>query len=404
MQEQINAIKQLIEINNMTESQIDGILIKALGQQASWENCSAICELSDFEDQFCEEEISNEIRWIMELLWRSRIDLNDAKHHAEIAGLDELLAKKDFTEIALTAFAKSRLEALLETRNAEIENLKLALDAAKKPADDLQMECDQLRRDLRERDRVISVLDTEVDSLRLDVKERDQHVSLLKNQIMGFRSNLKADCADIIQQCKEDDIKDHRIEDLERDLTEARKIIIENAEYSEQKIAKRDRQIEELQTEINRLKSWLKKREDQLQVLWANDGKKSKTADPKPNVNDLTVSLKFSNNVILERNRQIEELQITLKNHREQFDDLTSHFEVTLKAIAMNLDGLKGARKPDETREVNGVMTTFRNYDDNLTHHHKTIIIENVQRAIAEEAKKLKRANLKDFSFDEIPF
>lgn len=159
MQEQINAIKQLLETNNITESQIDGILIKALGRQASWESCSTMSELADFEDQFCEEEISNEIRWIMELLWRSRIDLNDAKHHAEIVGLDELLAKKALTEIALTAFAKSRLEALLEARNAEIKNLKLALDAAKKPTDDLQLECDQLRRDLRERDRKIHDLE-----------------------------------------------------------------------------------------------------------------------------------------------------------------------------------------------------------------------------------------------------
>ena len=71
----------------------------------------------------------------------------------------------------------------------------------------------------------------------------------------------------------------------------------------------------------------------------------------------------------------------------------------------MNLNALKGERKPDEIREVNGVMTTFRNYDDNLTHHHKTIIIENLQRAIAEEAKKLKGVNPKDFSFDDdIPF
>jgi predicted RNase H-like nuclease (RuvC/YqgF family) len=206
----------------------------------------------------------------------------------------------------------------------------------------------------------------------MDVKERDQRVSSLKTQITDFRSNLKTDCADIIEQCKEDGNK--------------------------------DRQIKELQAEIDRLKSWLKKREDQLQALWANDDKDSETADPKPNVNDLTISLKFSNNAILERNRQIEELQITTKNHREQFDNLKAHFEVTLKAIAMNLNALKGARKPDETKDVDGVMVTFRNYDGSLTHHHKTIIIENVQRAIAEEAKKLKGANLKDFSFDDIPF
>ena len=124
----------------------------------------------------------------------------------------------------------------------------------------------------------------------------------------------------------------------------------------------------------------------------------------RDDIKGLIESSRLSNNVISERNTQIEELQITLKNHREQFDNLKSHFEVTLKAIAMNLNALKGARRPDETKEVYGVMVTFRNYDDNLTHHHKTIIIENVQRAIAEEAKKLKGVNLKDFSFDDIPF
>jgi DNA repair exonuclease SbcCD ATPase subunit len=166
----------------------------------------------------------------------------------------------------------------------------------------------------------------------------------------------------------------------------------------------KDRQIKELQAEIDRLKSWLKKREDQLQVLWANDAKDSDIKILSGDVKDLCDRLRTSVNQVSERNTQIEELQITAKNHREQFNSLKSHFEVTLKAIAMNLNALKGVRKPDETKEVDGVMVTFRNYDDNLTHHHKTIIIENVQRAIAEEAKKLKTANLKDFSFDDIPF
>ena len=77
---------------------------------------------------------------------------------------------------------------------------------------------------------------------------------------------------------------------------------------------------------------------------------------------------------------------------------------VTLKAIAMNLNGLKGERKPDHVETVDGVQISYRRYDDSLTHHQKTIIIENLQRAIAEEAKKLKSLELKDFSFDEISF
>lgn len=332
MQEQINAIKQLLEINNITESQIDGILIKALGLQASWESCSTICELADFEDQFCEEEISNEIRWIMELLWRSRIDLNDAKHHAEIVGLDELLAKKDFTEIAFTAFAKSRLEALLETRNAEIENLKLALDAAKKPTDDLRMECDQLRRDLRERDREIIRLKECYELFAVALKNELGLESTRESAILEAIANLKAD----INMLKQS---------YEHNLTE------------------RDREIKELQNAID--------------VYQTN---------------------------IQDHKKDIQELEITVKNHREQFDDLKSHFEVALKAIAMNLNALKGERKPDRIELVDGVETRYRDYINNLTHHQKTLIIEHMQLAIAEEAKKLKNTNIKDFSFDEIPF
>jgi len=114
--------------------------------------------------------------------------------------------------------------------------------------------------------------------------------------------------------------------------------------------------------------------------------------------------LRSSLDLITDRDRQIQELQITVKNHHDQFDALKSHFGVLLKAIAMNLNALKGDRKPDREEEVDGVKVRYREYGDNLTHHQKTLIIEHQQRAIAEEAKKLKGANLKDFSFDDIPF
>lgn len=107
---------------------------------------------------------------------------------------------------------------------------------------------------------------------------------------------------------------------------------------------------------------------------------------------------------IQDHKKGIQELEINLKNHREQFENLKSHFEVTLKAIAMNLNALKGERKPDREEEVDGVKVRYRDYSDNLSHKQKTLIIENQQRAIAEEAKKLKGVNLKDFSFDGIPF
>lgn len=107
---------------------------------------------------------------------------------------------------------------------------------------------------------------------------------------------------------------------------------------------------------------------------------------------------------IAERDRKIQELEITVKNHREQFDQLNSHFVVTLKAIAMNLNALKGERKGDREEEVDGVKIRYRSYSDNLTHRQKTLIVEHLQLAIAEEAKKLKAAKLKDLSFDDIPF
>ena len=208
---------------------------------------------------------------------------------------------------------------------------------------------------IAERDRLIEHQREIIDGLRLDVKEKSRDISLLKTTIKGFEAALELANSKAIAP---------NLDAFKSAVDEAvNPALIE-------KIEERDREIEVLRDDIK----------------------------------GLIESSRLSNNVISERNTQIEELQITLKNHREQFDNLKSHFEVTLKAIAMNLNALKGARKPDETKEVYGVMVTFRNYDDNLTHHHKTIIIENVQRAIAEEAKKLKGVNLKDFSFDDIPF
>jgi predicted RNase H-like nuclease (RuvC/YqgF family) len=202
---------------------------------------------------------------------------------------------------------------------------------------------------IAERDRLIEHQREIIDGLRLDVKEKSRDISLLKTTIKGFEAALELANSKAIAP-NLDAFKSAVDEAVNPKLLE--------------KIDERDREIEVLRDDIK----------------------------------GLIESSRLSNNVISERNTQIEELQITLKNHQEQFDNLKSHFEVTLKAIAMNLNALKGARKPDETKEVYGVMVTFRNYDDN------TIIIENVQRAIAEEAKKLKGVNLKDFSFDDIPF
>ena len=179
-------------------------------------------------------------------------------------------------------------------------------------------------------------------------------------------------------------------------------------------------------TEIERLRSENKslKEENALQqttikgFMAALDLVNEKCADLKQTIADrdreivdlnLALECVKKNNLsrktqLEERDREIEELQASLRNHHEQFDNLRLGAEVTYKAIAMMLEALKGDRKPDETKEVDGVMVTFRNYDDNLTHHQKNIIIGNIQRAIGNEIKKLKGRKLIDISYDEQPF
>jgi hypothetical protein len=266
MQEQIQSVKQLLEINNITASQINDIFIKALGDRALWEQCSTLNELACLEDPELRSpiEVPEDIRWILELLWRSRIDLNDARINAEEVDLEEFLAKYDGT----TQVAESRLKTAL-----------------------------YIEKQLEERDREIAQLNEGC-------------------EVLVTTSN---------------------------DLNRKSELAIE---HLKKVVADRDR-------------------------------------------------------LVSDRDTKIQELEITAKDHREKFDALKSHFEVTLKAIAMNLNGLKGERKPDHVETVDGVQVSYRKYDDNLTHHGKTLIIENQQRAIAEEAKKLKSASLKDFSFDQ---
>jgi chromosome segregation ATPase len=396
MQPQIQAIKQLLDTNNAIASQIDKTIVDWLGDSASWENASTYQSIAAFDsghgslpdDLYGSSPKSLEL---LEILWRSRIDLNDVKINAEEVDLDGFLSEalfKDATEDLINE--KAHNENLIKELQLAVsdDNKSQTIQSLQTQVKGYQALCEGYLETQQERDRTISHMDTEIDSLRMDVKERDQRVSSLKTQIKGFEAALELANSKAIAP-NLDAFKSAVDEAVNPTLFE--------------KIAERDRQIGELQAEINRLKSWLKKREDH-QALWANDAKDPDIEILEGDVKDLCDRLRASANQISDRNTQIQELQVTVNRHREQFDSLKSHFEVALKAIAMNLNALKGARKPDETKEVNGVMTTFRNYDDNLTHHHKTVIIENVQRAIAEEAKKLKGIDLKDFSFDEIPF
>jgi hypothetical protein len=76
--------------------------------------------------------------------------------------------------------------------------------------------------------------------------------------------------------------------------------------------------------------------------------------------------------------------------------------EIALRATAYNLEASKGDRKPDRIEVINGQNVLIRDYE-NLTHHQRNIIIEAVQRAIANEVRNLQGLTLKDFSYDDIP-
>ena len=151
MQEQINAIKQLLDTNNAISSRIEGILVQVLGDRASWENASTMEEFTVSDSTII--DVKDFTEKVLGLFWRSRIDLNDAKHQAELVNLEEFATSKgDFNESLHLNLLKQiherdreikslqtntarfhELESLLEARNAEIETLKLALDAANKP-------------------------------------------------------------------------------------------------------------------------------------------------------------------------------------------------------------------------------------------------------------------------------
>lgn len=365
MESQINAIKQLLEINNITASQIEGILVKALGDRGSWEDSSTCNELADLEYEFGkdEAEISLEIRWILQLLWRSRIDLNDARINAEEVDLEEFLAnykKPNF------------LDFLAGDEPVEIT-----------PA-------------------------THIPRAHEIIADRDREISLLKAQVKGLEAALEPTNSKAIAP------------NLGA-FQEAVNAVVNPALI--EKIAERDRELERVNGLCKILKAgheiecdFAKTVRDKLDLdEWnSNDDVFEAIAKLKADLETAKLNTPKSyvdqgsflelKKLSEDQARQIHEFEISIKKHHDQFDSLKSLFDVTLRVINMSLNGLKGDRKPDEVKEVDGVMVKFRNYDDNLTHHQKTIIIGNVQRAIAEEIRKLKGLKLEDFSFDEIPF
>jgi hypothetical protein len=439
MQPQIEAIKQLLKTNNAIAESIDQCIVKWAGESASWEQAATFKTA----EEFAHEDNRDGLDPIFKVLWRSRIDLNDVKINAEEVDLEGFLSEalfKDTTEDLINE--KAHNENLIKELQLAVsdDNKSQTIQSLQTQVKGYQALCEGYLETQQERDLTISRMEAEIDSLRMDVKERDQRVSLLKTQIKGFEAALElanskaiapnlgafkgaADEAvnpELLEKIAE---RDRTILELELALKssvdtqiakdpEKFKNIADDIMLT--KLAERTVKIEERDREINWLESalaFLGRVADDTGLIVSGNGCTELELDLARKENRVFVdsSRNAREYVFMElkkddRDRQIEELQINAKNHREQFDNLKSHFEVLLKAIAINLNALKGARKPDETKEVNGVMTTFRNYDDNLTHHHKTIIVENVQRAIAEEAKKLRGITLKNFSFDDMPF
>lgn len=258
MQNQINAIKQLLETNNAIASQIEEILVQSLGDLVSWENASTFKELSDFDDYLSRgvggERIQlNSVKWDFGILWRSRIDLNDARINAEEVDLDEFLA------------------SLLE----EQKQAKASLSG--------YLKSDEV---IAERDRLIEHQREIIDGLRLDVKEKSRDISLLKTTIKGFEAALELANSKAIAP-----------------NLDAFKIAVDEV-VKPALLAKIDGQLA--------LLDLIKIRDREIEVL-------------RDDIKGLIESSRLSNNVIAERDSQIQELQITVKNHREQFDNLKSH-------------------------------------------------------------------------------
>ncbi len=550
MQPQINAIKQLLETNNAIASQIEEILIKALGQQAAWENCSTMSELTELEDRFDDqEEIPNEFRWIWELLWRSRVDLNDARINAEEVDLEAFLAclleEQKQSKVSLSSCLKS--DEVIAERDREIERLKLRIDELEwinEPSpiasnlEALENVVDKavnprLLQKIEERDRQIKQLEEQNEAIAKQLVAAERRVVYLTESNSADLAHIKkansaleflrrvydeggaivpsrfcssleiilakndgrffadkhaeydedAICEYVLRTEKLRSLSDlslQRVRDLSliqgvtpeeylsleipesdryveingvkintelafRDLIKLRDREIENLKLAldaakkptddlqmecdqlRRDLRERDRQIEDLQSELALqkahaecfAKSSIENIRDVAEITnhhnefvqSLKDALRGYRLVEEPDILDtiahittdyiaMVDELKKTNEI----DRQIQELEITNKNNREQFDNLKTRFEVLLRAINMNLNALKGERKPDRVETVDGVEIRYRRYDDNLTHRQKTILVEAYQVAIAEEAKKLKGINLKDFSFDDIPF
>lgn len=445
MQPQIQAIKQLLEANNATASQIEKILVQSLGDRASWENASLI----QFDDLSDAGELSSLEKLLFSVVWRSRVDLNDARINAEEVDLDSFL-----THIAL-GNSFNLVEANI-TLQKEIEERDKELNHSNKLVQDLRLQTELLKSQIKGLEAALETANEKANkAIALNLDAFQEAVNAATNPLLieklaehdrelervngpyklleaGHRiernfAKTVRDKLDLDEWNSDDDVfeaianlknkadaqsNETYLKSFSTDDTPFGAVIANAAAVRQLKAVadnlgieqgfSADKIIEAIATLRNRHDEFVQSIKDSLKGY-----RFFEEADILGTITGLTqgyISMVDDLKKANEQNCQIQELQISVKRHHEQFEDLKSYFALTLKAINMSLNGLKGDRKPDEVKEVNGVMMRFQNYNDNLTHHKKTLIIGNLQRAIAEEARKLKALKLEDFSFDDIPF
>ena len=97
-----------------------------------------------------------------------------------------------------------------------------------------------------------------------------------------------------------------------------------------------------------------------------------------------------------DRDRTISGHEANIYSQGKEIDRLKSEFNqlkadsvLSMKAIAINLEAIKGDRKPDETREVDGVVTKYRVYGEELTHRQKNERIDHVLAVVKAESKNI---------------
>ena len=260
MQEQINAtIKQLLKTNNITASQIEEILVKALGQQAAWENCWDLNELSCLEDlsYIGQEEIPLQTRWIFELLWRSRIDLHISRITAEEVDLEESLSKYDGATQVAEARLKTALyiEKQLEERDREISLLKTqikgfeaALELAIAPnLDAFKSAVDAavnpvLLEKIEERDLTISKLNTDaIDAANViaELDDKLEELGAINTEVENLKHQLEAFNDEIVRL----KIQNYPVAERDREIA-----------YLREQLTERDRIISVLDPEVDSLR------------------------------------------------------------------------------------------------------------------------------------------------------